>query len=182
MNIHQMVRTTYGLLGLVALVALGIGGYFAYQAFSGFWKKSAEVTQDTGNFLSGKPTQYGAELGGSCKVGADCKGYTSALAEKGGIACCEGSCAQTVKDFMNVWYCPRECKGWLGAPGGSCGPKKPDGQACVAHEQCANWHGPGREGSGCDQGRCVPMKKDVIGIWWVPSECVGDILRGKGSC
>jgi hypothetical protein len=51
MNIHQMVRTTYGLLGLVALVALGIGGYFAYQAFSGFWKKSAEVTQDTGNFL-----------------------------------------------------------------------------------------------------------------------------------
>lgn len=67
-------------------------------------------------------------------------------------------------------------------PGGTCGPKCADGEACIAHEQCANWHGPGQAGSGCDRGRCVPMSKDWAGVWYIPSECVGKPLGQKGSC
>ena len=169
-------------LVLVALVGLGVGGYFLYTNFASGLVKAKEVAADTGNFLSGKPTVNGAELGGSCNAGADCKGYVSAFNEKGGVACCSARCGQTQKDFTNVWYCPNECKGWLGAPGGTCGPKRADGEACVDHAQCANWRGPGQQGSGCDGGRCASMKKDWAGVWYIPSECVGNVLKGKGSC
>jgi hypothetical protein len=67
-------------------------------------------------------------------------------------------------------------------PGGTCGPKCADGEVCIAHDQCANWHGPGKAGSGCDRGRCVPMSKDWAGVWYIPSECVGKPLGQKGSC
>ena len=166
----------------IVLAGLGVGGYYLYTYLAGGLVKAKEVAADTGNFLSGKPTVNGAELGGSCNVGADCKGYVSAFNEKGGTACCNGRCTQTQKDFTNVWWCPNECKGWFAAPGGTCGQKRADGEACVDHAQCANWHGPGQQGSGCDGGRCVPMKKDVVGIYWVPSQCVGNVLKGKGSC
>jgi hypothetical protein len=179
MKLYEWVSVAKFFIGLAIVAGLGFGGYLAYQKFAGGLMK---VGEDTGNFLSGKPTKHGAALGGACKVGSDCKGYMSALAEQGGVACCGGICTNTLKDFANVWYCPDECKGWAGAPGGTCGPKRADGEACIAHEQCANWHGPGQQGSGCDGGRCTPMKKDWAGIWYIPSECVGDILRGKGSC
>jgi hypothetical protein len=167
---------------LIAVVGLGVGGYFLYTSFASGLIKAKEVAADTGNFLSGKPTVNGAELGGSCNVGADCKGYVSAFNQQGGTACCNGRCTQTQKDFTNVWWCPNECKGWFAAPGGTCGPKRADGEACVDHAQCANWHGLGQQGSGCDGGRCVSMKKDWAGVWYIPSQCVGNVLKGKGSC
>lgn len=167
---------------LLGATAVGIAGYYVYTKVAAGFLKATEVAEDTGKFLSGKPTVHGAKLGDACKVGADCRGYVSAFAEQGGVACCGGVCATTQKDFMNVWYCPSECKGWLAAAGGTCGAKRKDGEACVAHPQCVNWRGPGQQGSGCDGGRCTPMKRDWAGVWYIPSECVGDILRGRGSC
>ncbi len=65
----------------------------------------------------------------------------------------------------------------------SCGaPKVADGGQCTTYDQCANWHGPGVAGSGCDGGRCVPMKKDWAGIYFIPSICVGAIGGKAGSC
>ncbi len=182
MNIHRAIRTLYLILGLVLIAAIGTGGYFAYQWFAGITQKAGEVAKDTGNFVSGKPTEHGAEIGEQCTVGADCKGYLSALSTDVGVACCGGVCAKTVKDFANVSYCPAECKGWAGAPGGTCGPKSADGESCVAHQQCANWNGAGQQGSGCDQGKCTPMEKDWAGVWYIPSECKGAAGAAGGTC
>ncbi len=167
---------------LIVLGGLGVGGYYIYTNLIGGLVKAKEVAQDTGNFLSGKPTVHGAKLGEGCNVGADCQGYVSAFNKQGGTACCNGRCAATQRDFTNVWWCPNECKGWFAAPGGTCGSKRADGEECIAHAQCANWHGLGQQGSGCDGGRCVPMKRDLVGVYYIPSECVGNILKGRGSC
>jgi hypothetical protein len=183
MNLYQFVSVTKFFIALAVVALLGVGGYFVYTKVAGGFIKAGEVATDTGNFISGKPTENGTELGGACNVGADCKGFISALDPKVGAACCGGACRTTQKDFANVSYCPNECKGWLGAPNGTCGPKRLEGQACVAHEQCANWHGPGQAGSGCDGGRCVAMKKDWAGVlYYIPSECVGRAFGPKGSC
>ena len=119
-KIAAISSTLKGVLVLVVLVAIGVGGYFAYTGIMGFTKKAKEVAEDTGEFLAGRPTLHGAALGEKCNVGADCKGFTSALEKEGGVACCQNKCGQTKKDFMNVWWCPHECRSGLFAAAGSC--------------------------------------------------------------
>jgi hypothetical protein len=82
--------------------------------------KVSEVGEDTGNFLSGRPTVYGAELGESCNVGADCKGFLSALASEGGVACCQNRCTQTQKDWAGVGVLSHERKGGAFTAAGTC--------------------------------------------------------------
>lgn len=182
MNIFRWIRTARTLVVIAVLAAIGAGGYVAWTTFASAWLKTVQVATDTGNFLAGRPTENGADLGGSCRVGADCKGFMSALAKESGTACCAGTCTATVRDFTNVAYCPAECRGWFAAPLGTCGPKRADGESCIANEQCAGWRGLLQQGSACDGGACVAMKKDWAGGWYRPSECVGRFAGPRGSC
>src|SRR5258707_7107637 len=109
-KITAISMTLKGIITLVVLAAIGIGGYFVYTEIIGVGKKVKEVAEDTGEFLAGRPTRYGAALGEKCNVGADCRGFTSALSKEGGVACCQNKCSNTKKDFMSVWWCPHECR------------------------------------------------------------------------
>lgn len=124
MNVFHKVadagKTLKGVVILAVLVAVLVGGYFAYTGIMGVVGKVAEVGEDTGNFLSGRPTVHGAALGESCNVGADCRGFRSALASEGGVACCRNRCTETKKDWANVWYCPHECRSGAFAAAGTC--------------------------------------------------------------
>ena len=120
-KIAAISSTLKGVLVLVVLVAIGVGGYFTYTRIMAIAQKAKEVGEDTGSFLSGKPTQHGAAVGEACNVGADCKSFVSAFNKEGGVACCQNKCAATVKDWANVWYCAHECKGSPTDPPGTCG-------------------------------------------------------------
>ena len=119
-KITAISMTLKGIITLVVLAAIGIGGYFAYTAIMGIGGKVKEVAEDTGEFLAGRPTKHGAALGERCNVGADCSGFVSAFNKEGGVACCQNKCAKTKKDFMNVWWCPHECRNGMFAAAGSC--------------------------------------------------------------
>src|SRR5688572_4513501 len=99
MNIFSKIAavssTLKGVLILVVLAAIGVGGYFAYTGIMGIGAKVKEVAEDTGEFLAGRPTKHGAALGARCNVGADCQGFTSALNQDGGVACCQNKCSKT---------------------------------------------------------------------------------------
>ena len=119
-KIAAISSTLKGVLVLIVLAAIGVGGYFAYTGIMGIGAKVKEVAEDTGEFLAGRPTQHGAALGEKCNVGADCRGFVSAFKEEGGVACCQNKCSKTKKDFVNVWWCPHECRSGFFAAAGSC--------------------------------------------------------------
>lgn len=183
-NFNKYMTALKGALFLIAIIAICVGSYFAYVTVVSVFKKTGEVAEDTGNFLSGKPTVNGAELGESCNVGADCKGFVSAFNQAGGVACCSGKCEQTLKDWANVWYCKNECKGGpMDAPG-TCGllhwPRH-IGEKCDAHTDCEGW-GPEKDAVACCQNKCEKKKVDWAGVGYCPHECKGGPFMGPGSC
>jgi hypothetical protein len=124
---------------LIMLVSLAIAvaiGYWLYEALSdagdipvdiidevkenvkNAGEKVVTVAEDAGRVLSGKATVNGKNLGESCVVGTDCKGYAG-VAEKG-VACCASTCTKLVKDYLGTYWCPSECKSGIFAKKGSC--------------------------------------------------------------
>lgn len=103
------------------------------------------------------------ELGGSCNLHTDCKGWGPAHDD---AACCDGKC--TTK---KGGWCPNE--------GPNAG--KGIGGSCNAHTDCNGW-GPGATDVACCRGRCERKKKDWAGVGYCPHECVGDVFKGPGSC
>ena len=81
-------------------------------------KDAVEFAKDAGRIVSGEGTQHGQKLGGSCSIGADCKGYREP--GQSGNACCKGTCTTLVKDYAGVYFCPAECKYGPIAKPGSC--------------------------------------------------------------
>ena len=81
-------------------------------------KAAGEKAQDAARIVTGGSTKHGAELGGECIVGTDCKGYTAP--RKAGVACCDGKCQQTKKDYAGVYWCPAKCRSGPLAKSGSC--------------------------------------------------------------
>ena len=183
-RIAAISSTLKGVLVLVVLLAIGVGGYFTYTRIMAIAQKAKEVGEDTGSFLSGKPTQHGATLGEVCNVGADCKGFVSAFNKEGGVACCQNKCAATVKDWANVWYCAHECRGSPTDPPGTCGKyhwPRTAGEPCKVHTDCQGW-GPDTTAFACCQGTCQQKKKDWAGVGYCPNECKGGAFSPAGSC
>lgn len=79
------------------------------------------LAKDIGAVIGGGQTERGVELGGACRVGADCKGYRAPLGNAGGVACCNNRCVKTERDWAGVWWCPAECRKAPFAAPGSCG-------------------------------------------------------------
>ena len=52
---------------------------------------------------------------------------------------------------------------------------------CSTDSDCKGSTILGQPGLGCCQGKCQYKKKDWTGMHYCPHECVGDILKGKGS-
>jgi hypothetical protein len=57
----------------------------------------------------------------------------------------------------------------------------PIGQSCVTSDACAGSTFAGTEGVACCLGKCEQKKKDWIGIWYCPHECVGESAK-PGTC
>ena len=98
----------------------GVGGDagFAWTEYTG---QIINTTQDALRVVSGKPTQHGKPLGGSCTVGTDCRGYIVPVGSpNAGVACCKGKCVATKKDYLGVSWCPHTCKKGPFAKKGSC--------------------------------------------------------------
>ena len=117
---------------LFTLVSLAIAiafGYWFYESLSDardapkevvkeVSNKVVTVAEDAGRVLSGEATVNGKELGESCVVGPDCKGYL--VGNKQGNACCASTCTTLVKDYLGTYWCPAECKSGVLAKKGSC--------------------------------------------------------------
>ncbi|MEM1054412.1 MAG: hypothetical protein AAGI52_02710 [Bacteroidota bacterium] len=98
----------------------GPGGDAGF-AWSMYTSKIGEIGQDASNVFSADGTRYGAEIGESCNVGPDCRGYKSPVGRSDtGAACCNGTCQQTRKDYAGINWCPAVCKRTLFSPPGSC--------------------------------------------------------------
>ena len=98
----------------------GVGGD-AGLAWTEYTGQIINTVSDIGRVITLQPTAHGKELGGSCKVGTDCKGYLAPVGSKNaGTACCDGVCTQTKKDYLGVAWCPAVCKRSLLAAAGSC--------------------------------------------------------------
>lgn len=98
----------------------GVGGDagFAWTEYTG---QIINTTQDALRVVSGKPTEHGKPLGGSCIVGTDCRGYIVPVGSpNAGVACCKGTCVATQKDYLGVSWCPHVCKKGPFAKKGSC--------------------------------------------------------------
>ena len=97
------------------------GGADAGLSWTEYTQQIMNTASDTGTVLIGGETQHGAEIGDSCRVGPDCRGYNSPVgARKAGVACCSGTCQRTKKDYAGISWCPAVCKSGLFAPPGSC--------------------------------------------------------------
>lgn len=91
---------------------------FVWAAYT---SKVGEVAEDGKWLLTTGKTRYGAEIGESCNVGTDCKGYTSPVGRSDtGNACCAGVCATTKKDWAGINYCPAACVGKPFGKKGTC--------------------------------------------------------------
>ncbi len=176
------------IISILVIIGIVYGGYYFYNKFrdatqivSGGIEKVGEVASDVGAVMSGGATAHGADLGGACNVGADCKGFRSALSKQGGVACCHGKCTNTRKDYAGIWWCPHECRGRFGAASGTC-PLKENGQSCSTHVDCKNHTSLGVKGVACCRGTCKPLKRDWAGVWYCPHECRGGAFSGSGTC
>ncbi len=108
-------------------------------------------------------------LGFSCKLDTDCAGWGWKVPN----SCCSGICTATARDWAGVPNCPNICVGYAGGPHGSCKTAEEHGD-CKSDAQC-------KVGACCD-GKCELKRKDWIGEFFCPNVCVGDILKGAGSC
>jgi len=116
------VRKILMLIGLAFVIAVG---YRVYESPSSardvpgkLVKDVVEFGKDIGRIMSGEETKHGQEIGSSCSVGLDCKGYRGPA--RGGTTCCKGTCATLRKDYAGVYFCPTECKSGPAARPGSC--------------------------------------------------------------
>ena len=110
------------LIGLAFVIA---AGYRAYESHTRIQdipvklvKDAVEYWKDMGRIISGEGTRHGQELGGSCSIGPDCKGYRGPA--RGGNTCCIGACATLRLDYMGVYSCPAACKSGPAERPGSC--------------------------------------------------------------
>lgn len=121
---------------LISLAIAASVGYWLYESLSDARDKPQQIIEDVkenvkaagnkvvtvaeeaGRVLSGKTTIHGKNLGESCVVGTDCKGYAG-VAERG-VACCASTCTKLVKDYLGTYWCPSECKSSVFAKKGSC--------------------------------------------------------------
>ena len=116
------MNTILRLIGLAVVIAVG---YWAYHTLSTgrnepgkLAKDAVESAKDAWRIVSGEGAQHGQKLGGSCSIGANCKGYRGPA--RGGNTCCKDTCATLVLDYMGVYMCPAQCKSTPGAQPGSC--------------------------------------------------------------
>lgn len=90
-------------------------------AWSMHTSKIGEIGSDVSNVFSGAGTKYGADIGQSCTVGTDCKGYKAPVGRSNaGTACCSGTCQQTKNDYLGISWCPAACKASLLSAKGTC--------------------------------------------------------------
>jgi len=125
------------------------------------------------------------KLNESCSKNSDCDGF---LPGQNTLACDKGTCQQQLKDWAGVYYSPSECRDApapLGYPG-SCKDrnhhwKRKLGESCDTHIACDGYM-PLQNTLTCDTGTCKQAKKDWIGVYYSPSECVGKAFGPKGIC
>jgi hypothetical protein len=125
-----------------------------------------------------------------CVLHTDCAGYGSG---KNDVACCSGVCKKKQIDWVGAGWCPEACKGWFGAPGGTCDPNAcPPGFTPYGKNQCCN----GKvvngvcQGTGCEIAGSDPTKTCAVytGIWHTPrltgEECsdIRPCASGLGCC
>ena len=97
------------------------GGGDAGLAWTEYTGQIINTVSDIGRVISLQPTEHGAGIGESCKVGTDCRGYLAPVGAKdAGTACCDGVCRKTKKDYAGVSWCPSVCKRGLFAAAGTC--------------------------------------------------------------
>ncbi|MEM0963624.1 MAG: hypothetical protein AAGK21_13925 [Bacteroidota bacterium] len=90
-------------------------------AWTEYTQQIIDTVSDAGRILAGGATQNGAPLGGSCRVGTDCRGYRAPVGSRtAGVACCNGTCQQTKKDYAGISWCPAVCRSGPFRPGGTC--------------------------------------------------------------
>ncbi len=110
------------LIGLAFVIAMAYQAYYSHTPFQDIPGKIVKGVvnfgKDAGRVFSGEATQHGQEIGGSCSVGPDCKGYRGPA--RGGNTCCNGACATLLKDYKGVYSCPARCKSDPAASPGSC--------------------------------------------------------------
>ena len=110
---------------LIVLIVVIAAGYRAYESHTPIRdipgklvKDVVEFGKDMGRIISGEGTKHGQEIGGSCSIGPDCKGYRGPA--RGGNTCCKGTCTTLRKDYLGVYVCPAQCKSGPAARPGSC--------------------------------------------------------------
>jgi len=154
----------------VILVTLLILWWFGPGTLLSLIKSSLAASMGLGSNLA---------INDSCSVGWQCNGYTGVGTE--GNACCQGKCQALKQDYLGTWWCPHECRGALGRPGGTCD-KVPLGGQCSFAEQCEGFTVGGSRGNHCCQGKCRARKQDHLGIWWCPHECASAVTCPGGTC
>lgn len=97
------------------------GGADAGLAWTEYTQQIIDTVSDAGRILTGGATQNGAEIGGACTVGPDCRGYSAPVGSAdAGVACCNGTCQQTKKDYAGISWCPAVCRAGPFQSAGSC--------------------------------------------------------------
>lgn len=103
------------------VVGLGVGGSLEGEvgtAVTMYTENVPSFVKDAGAIITGRATSNGAELGGECLVGTDCKGFRLPLMS--GVTCCKRRCVERKRDFANTWHCPHMCRRSFVAGFGTC--------------------------------------------------------------
>ncbi len=127
------------------------------------------------SFTSGKP------LGATCDLHTDCAGWGPDPHDN---ACCGNVCTEKIPDYINVGYCPNECKGCTSCALGTCGDyafPRAEGEPCALHTDCAGW-GPEPGAMACCSNVCTQKVRDYIGTGWCPNECRANPSMDTGTC
>lgn len=125
-----------------------------------------------------------------CVVHTDCEGWGPGPTD---MACCSGVCKRKQKDWTGVGWCPDACRGWSGAPSGTCDPDAcPRGFVPHGNGRCCR----GKVVNGMCQGtECSTSSQDPTqacalysGVWHTPrragEECsdIRACAPGLGCC
>jgi hypothetical protein len=129
----------------------------------------------------GRGLSWPRKVNEECAVHTDCGPVPEGQPPLG---CQDAKCTPMKKDWAGVWYIPKECIDKPAGVPGSCDrgyswPRKVD-QDCVLHTDCESL--PGQIPLGCQDAKCIPMKKDWAGIYYIPKECKDGISADPGTC
>lgn len=132
----------------------------------------------------GKMLPTAKKMGEVCKTHADCDGWAPAVA--GTLACCGDTktCQMQYADYMGVGFCNFECQDRPAGKVGNCAkgfhwPRKIN-EECGLHTDCENIDG--QTPLGCQDSKCTQLKKDWVGVWYLPKDCVGKPFGAPGTC